>query len=332
MSAVFETDLLAGARNLLVNCGEAKAGDKVLVVHEDPALGWYDLAAPQAVAAVAAQIGAAAELIKVGDPINSMPTDVAAAIDASDVTVYFARLGDHGRFGASRERGVSVVSYARTATALASEYGTRPHAGMAAIKKQVDDLLYNAAEITVTCPLGTSLHGAPLRQAEEGPADVSVRRFPLCVPAPVSAAKFEGTVALNGYLAPTGNRTYHPACQHIEGIVTVEICAGRIQQFRGEQAAIDAIQQHYAHVAGLFDLDAGIVDSWHAGIHAGCAFDQPEEADPDLWANTLFGNPNYVHFHTCGAPTPGEISWMVESPTIAADGKPIWLNGSLCIQ
>lgn len=331
MSTVFEHDLLAGAYNLLVNCGEAKAGDKVLVVHEDPALGWYDLAAPQSVATVATQIGALAELIKVGDPINGMPSNVAAAIDASDVTVYFARLGDHGRFGASRERGVSVVSYARTASALGSDYGTRPHVEMTAIKTLIDDLLYNADEITVTCPLGTSLRGAPLRHVEDGPADVSIRRFSLCVPAPISAAKFEGQVALNGYLAPTGNRTYQPASQIIDGIVKAEISGGRIQQFRGEQAAISAIQDHYAHVAGLFDLDAEIVDSWHAGIHAGCSFDQPEEADPDLWANTWFGSPRYMHVHTCGVPTPGEICWMIENPTITADGKPIWENGSLSI-
>lgn len=331
MAALSEA-LLEGAQNLLVNCGEAKAGDQVLVVHEAPTLGWYDLEAPEAVAAVAREIGADVQMVQVGDPIHGMPADVAEAIDASDVTVYFARLGDHGRFGASRERGVSVVSYARTAAALASDYGTRDHAEMEALKKEADRQLHAATEITVTCPLGTSLRGSPLQEdADEGPPDVSIRRFPLCVPAPVSAQNFEGKVALRGHLAPTGNRTYLPACQKIDGVVMAEIARGRVQRFDGAPAAVAAIEKHYAHVAGLFDLDAGIVDSWHAGIHSGCAFDQPEEADPDLWANTLFGSPYYLHFHTCGAPTPGEVCWMVAQPTIIADGRPVWQDGVLCI-
>ena len=43
-------NLAEGAHNLLVNCAGAETGDTILIVHEDPALGWYDLAAPQAVA------------------------------------------------------------------------------------------------------------------------------------------------------------------------------------------------------------------------------------------------------------------------------------------
>ena len=39
-------ELAEGARNLVLNCADLKAGDDILIVHEDPALAWYDLDAP----------------------------------------------------------------------------------------------------------------------------------------------------------------------------------------------------------------------------------------------------------------------------------------------
>ena len=47
-------NLAAGARNLLLNCAGLKAGDRVLIVQEDPALGWYDTDAPLALGKEAA--------------------------------------------------------------------------------------------------------------------------------------------------------------------------------------------------------------------------------------------------------------------------------------
>ena len=34
-----------------------------------------------------------------------------------------------------------------------------------------------------------------------------------------------------------------------------------------------------------------------------------------------------LHFHTCGAYAPGEISWNVVDPTILIDGVPVWQDG-----
>ena len=53
------SDLAAGARNLLFGCGGFRAPEPLLVVAEDPALGWFDAAAPEAVAAAAREAGLA---------------------------------------------------------------------------------------------------------------------------------------------------------------------------------------------------------------------------------------------------------------------------------
>ena len=45
-----DCDPHGGARNLLLDCVGVKAGEQVLIVREDPALGYYDAAAPACVA------------------------------------------------------------------------------------------------------------------------------------------------------------------------------------------------------------------------------------------------------------------------------------------
>ena len=52
-----DDQLAAGARNLLLNCAGLKARDRLLIVHEDPSLGWYDKAAPLALGTEAEAMG-----------------------------------------------------------------------------------------------------------------------------------------------------------------------------------------------------------------------------------------------------------------------------------
>ena len=93
-------ELAEGARNLVLNCAGLKAGDKVLIVHEDPAFAWYDLDAPLAVAAEARNLGMSATLLEVGAPDNDCDSRVAEAIAAHDCSIFFARIGDRDRFAA----------------------------------------------------------------------------------------------------------------------------------------------------------------------------------------------------------------------------------------
>ena len=52
----------------------------------------------------------------------------------------------------------------------------------------------------------------------------------------------------------------------------------------------------------------------------------------ETWGGAAFGNPRILHFHTCGAYAPGEISWNLFDPTIEVDGANLWENGTLKIK
>jgi hypothetical protein len=107
----------------------------------------------------------------------------------------------------------------------------------------------------------------------------------------------------------------------------VQFDGHRITGFSGQDA--QAAQAHYARVAAMLNLDAGFIHSWHAGIHPGCGYPREAAEDPARWGCGAFGNPRVLHFHSCGAEPPGEISLNVIDPTIALDGVPVWQDGRL---
>jgi hypothetical protein len=328
------TALTDGARNLLLNCAGLKAGMRVAFVAEDPALGWYDSEAPSAVAAEARNLGAQVVTIPVGDPADGLTSEAEKLIADQDMVIFFTRIGDQDRFEERPTDQTVVMSYARTAPVLASAFGRLDHRAMMAFKAGVDDVFAAARQIEISCPLGTHLTAqlSPIASGEAG--EVTVRRFPLGVPRPVSAQAFEGRVVLTRYLTPTGSRAYLPAAialpaPEAEPPLTAHISAGRIQSYQGPAAAVSTVEEHYAHVAGLFGIDARAIHSWHAGLHPGCGYNKSIDDDPDLWSNNVFNSPVFAHFHTCGGYAPGEISWMVAHPTITVDGQALWNSGRL---
>ena len=316
------------ARNLLEACGKLQPGHRVILLAEDPSLGWYDATCPEVTARVATELGAHVTVIPVGSPASGIGTLSEAMFEDADLRIYFARVGDQSRFCTQPRKGATIMVYARIAETFGSTFGTRPHAEMLELKDRANRKLFTASRIRITCPLGTDLVGAPPKGASE-PEDVTVRRFPMCMPAPMPAAGFRGRVALTGYLTPTGSRSYEPASLRLRETVFAEIADGKILSFEGPPDVTEAIRKHYSHVSGLFRIDPMIVHSWHAGIHTGCVFPGAVEANADLWSNSVFGSPEYLHFHTCRAYAPGEICWMVANPTITIDGDAVWSEGHL---
>ena len=180
-----DPDLAQGARNLLRHCAGLQPGAKLLIVHENPRLGWYDLAAPLAVAAQATTMEMFPTLLEVGAPANDRDPCVADAIAAHDCSIFFARIGDQDRFAAQLPGKTSVMCYARDAQMLASAYGRTDHRALLELKTAVNDILIGAGRIEITCPLGTEFSGRISESDRESRADVSVHRFPLGVPQPI---------------------------------------------------------------------------------------------------------------------------------------------------
>ena len=107
---------------------------------------------------------------------------------------------------------------------------------------------------------------------------------------------------------------------------------GIIVDFSGDREQVAKIRLHYNMVANKFGIERDIVHSWHAGIHPGCNYLEKASDNPDRWSNSVFTNPRFLHFHTCGNYAPAEICWMVLDHTICVDGTNLWQNGRLCLE
>jgi hypothetical protein len=103
----------------------------------------------------------------------------------------------------------------------------------------------------------------------------------------------------------------------------------RITGFEGSDSDVAAAKSHYENVAEKYGLDTYFVHSWHAGIHPGCTFPDAAGDNFERWSGSAFGNPRLLHFHTCGAYPPGEISLNVLDATVRIDGVAVWDAGIL---
>ena len=316
--------------NLLQGCAGARPGAHLLLLEEDPALGHYGPGLAPAVAQAAAAQGYAVTRQPIGFAAEAcdLPADALAAMDRADHILYLARLGDQMRFRPLPHAGRSIVSYAVTLPALASPFGTVPHAAMLALKSAINAAMAGAREIRVTCPLGTDLRGR-MAPAPGGMADVGILRFPMCVFAPVPMDGFTGRIALARFLVGTGSIYYEPFLHPFDGVVRVGIAGTRATGYDGPPDAVAGIRAHVAGLAARYGLDGDFVHSWHAGIHPGCAYDGRAQDNPGRWTGSAFGNPRLLHVHTCGAYAPGEICWNLLDPTVTLDGIALWQDGTL---
>lgn len=317
--------------NLLSHCAGLRAGARLLIVAESPEFGYYDGITAQRVAEAATARGIETRLVMVPfqEVIREINAGEAALMVAVDCTIFFARLGDQMRFRTLPAGTRAIVCYTLDMAAFCSAYGAAHYHGFQALKHAIDTMVAGARDIHVTCPLGTDFHGrGPAAMGAKG-CDVSVKRFPMSVFAPVPAAGFTGRAALAGFLMGTGSRYYQPYGRALQAALFACFDRGRLTHFEGRPDDVALATAHYMDIAGRFDLDAGAVHSWHAGIHPGCAHTLPVHSDYLKWSGAAFGNPRVLHFHTCGAEPPGEISWNIIDPTILIDGVAVWQNGQL---
>lgn len=322
-----------GARNLLVSCAGARPGESLLILHEEAGSTYVDPALAVAVADMAERLGLVVRLMEVRfDPdACTLSPEQREAVCASDHALFLCRLGDQLRFKEMPENCRPIVSYALDVEALASDFGGACHQAFIELKSAFNDLLLGAGRIRVTCPRGTNYEGAWAPIADSAPADVTVKRFPMCVFAPIPAARFSGVVAVSHLLVGTGSRYYAPYGLRLNADLSVEIEKGRIRAWRGDPEEARRAEAHYQHVADHFGIDRDAVHSWHAGIHPGCAYPGSAHDNYERWTNSAFGNPRLLHFHTCGDYPPGEICWNVIDPTIEVDGARVWSEGRILI-
>ena len=322
--------LALGVRNLLLNCAKCLPGQKILLVHEIENDGYFDPALTGEIHHVAIQLGIIVE--NYGVPFQPNVTDpddaLVAKMSDADCTIFLARLGDQIRFRDQNAASTQIICYTLDCDMLASPFGTVNYSAFEALKHLTHAALNAAHDIHVTCPAGTDFRGGPAH-IDTDCGDVTRKRFPVSVFAPVPAATFSGRVAQRGFLTGTGSNYYSPWSCEIKETVMVSFKANRITGFDGPPDCVATAKAHYESVSKKFGLDAHYVHSWHAGIHPGCEYKDPAGMFMERWSGSAFGNPRLLHFHTCGDYPPGEISLNVLDPTIRIDGVAVWEDGIL---
>ena len=320
--------LKQAVENLLFQCAGLNGNDPVLIVAENPQLGWYDNQVATVVLEKALALGLKAEILKVDGPEATLNHTQATKIEDHRNVIYFARIGDQDRFVDCSADKSNVMCYVRDVQMLQSAFGYTPYQALIALKDAINDVLWTAKKIEIRCPLGTYLSGSVQYQSSSS-KDVTIKRFPLGVFKPVSAAGFSGQVALNRYLTSTGSQVYQPSAIEIEKPVIAKVESGQLIRFDGDQDTVSRVQSHYQMVSDQLGIDPNVVHSWHAGIHPGCSYAHRAAHHPDRWSNTIFNHPRFLHFHTCGDYPPGEICWMVLDHSIIVDDTVLWDVGNL---
>ncbi len=324
--------LTAGLDNLLFNCIGASAGETLAIISEQDRDDYYSQSLADYVADHARRNGVQVKTAHAPflEEAVRLPAHIETLMNEAEHTLFLARLGDQVRFSASNREGAATMCYALDEKAFASPFCSADYRFFVALKDIINERVWAAEEITVVCPAGTYLKGAPPKtgNADEDD-DVTVKRFPMSVFRPVPANSFSGRIALTKWLCGTGSRFYEPYSLFIDGAVYAHVEQGVITDFEGDRKEVEKIKQHYKYVADKYGIAGNIVHSWHAGFHPVNEFAGRAAEDLMRWSGTVFGNPRYLHFHTCGDFPPGEICISVFDPTISVDGVDLWRKGEL---
>ena len=235
---IYSVNLKKGVKNLLYNCANISKNETLIIILEDPALGWYKKDIAVAVLIEAEETGIKTTILEVDGPQNDSKNKLTETINDFDCTIFFARIGDQDRFDTSSFKTKRVMSYARSAENLASKFGCTHHQSLLEFKKAINTIFAKGGNIQITCPLGTHFSGEINKSNIEENLDVGVLRFPMLVPTPISANAFSGKVVLSKYLTPTGSKVYEPASIALSEDVLAIVEKGKISHFEGDKETV----------------------------------------------------------------------------------------------
>ena len=152
-------DIEAGARNLLLNCARAKAGDQLLLVGERTVLPFFDSQLCNDVAEVADRLGIVSEIVLV-EPVadaSYFPTVVSEAMQSADITIFFSRLGDQIRFSDSPGKSTKIMTYTLSRQHLGSPFATINYRMMHRVHDHLFTRIKGAKKYSIESANGTSL-------------------------------------------------------------------------------------------------------------------------------------------------------------------------------
>lgn len=321
-----------GIDNLLFNCIGAKSGDSLAIVTEQGIDGYYSATLDGVIAEHARERSLDVRIVvaPVLEEVSSFPDEIQSAVEAADHTLFLARIGDQLRFSELSGSGRPAICYALDEASFGTQFCSAHYEFFMELKSLINTAMFDNKEIVIRCASGTNLTGmSPESPGDDNANDVTIKRFPMTVFRPIPGNSFSGRIALTRWLCASGSRLYEPDSVLIDGVVFALIENGRIVDFEGERKEVEKVRGHYDFVANKYNIDGDFIHSWHAGFHPQNGYVGLAADYLSRWSGSGFGNPRYLHLHTCGAYAPGEICMSVFDPTVTVDGVDMWRDGRL---
>lgn len=322
-----------GIDNLLFNCIGAKPGESLAIITERGVDGYFSATLDGVIGAHARDrsLDVTFVVTPVIEQLSSFPSEIQSAVEAADHTLFLARIGDQLRFKKLSGAGNSVICYALDEASFGTQFCSAHYQFFMELKSLINTAMFGNKEIVVRCASGTNLTGVSPEDLDldGNNGDVSLKRFPMTVFQPIPGNSFSGKIALTRFLCASGSRLYDPDSVLIDGVVLALIENGRIVDFEGERKEVEKVRGHYEFVGNKYNIEGDLIHSWHAGFHPQNGYFGLATDYMARWSGSGFGNPRYMHFHTCGAYPPGEICMSVFDPTISVDGVDMWREGHL---
>jgi len=327
-----------GVDNLLQNCAHVKPGERVLIIGEKVGTPYFDDNICELSAQRARNLGAHVDIIRtapLADPEN-FPLNIAEAIQHSDHTIFFSRLGDQLRFCPLPGRGTKTMCYATTEKYLSEDFCAVPYGLFKDVHDLLVDLIASSRSYRISCPRGTALEAhlpdtiknSIWSTTDDNPSmrNFSVEPFPVMIFPPLDCLNINGKLTLSNWLTSTSTHIDDESVLFVPSPVVADIENSRISNLHGDLDATRAVESFYQSKGGSYGDDVWSLNSWHAGIYPKTFYDRDAREDPEHWGNMSFGSPRFTHFHTCG-PDPGRIAINVIDATISFDDQIFWQDG-----
>jgi hypothetical protein len=321
----------AGTKNLLLNCAQARPGDRVLLVGEQCDSPYFEPVLCDDVAQVAQKLGIHASAI-MAEPVTDasrFPHSVSDAMMNVDTTIFFSRLGDQVRFLDTPGSSKKIMCYTLTRKHMSSAFASVGFSTM----KNIHDLLINeitaAKKYKIEAACGTSLSSEIVHDPGSNKSAVtefSLELFPVMIFPPVNFHNLHGQLVLKDFLLSSSTRAYEDSVLILDSPVIAQIENSCIVDFEGELTEIEQIKKQLERAASISGGNAYQINSWHTGINPYTFFEGDPYVDLERWGTVAYGSPRYTHIHAAGN-DPGDISIQLFDASISFDSELFWDKG-----
>jgi hypothetical protein len=321
----------AGVRNLLLNCADARAGNRVLLVGEDDQDPCFEPELCFEVAGIAESMGMKTDIVMAEVPPDAghFPDSVRKAMLSADLTIFFSRLGDRVRFLESPGTSKKVMTYTLNRNYLGAPFATLDYRKM----QKIHDLLKRRMSDARTCFLEADCGTRLMNDISNDPGiedskftEFSLELFPVMIFSPINCNNLRGDLVLQHFLISTSTHSYDDSTLLLNSPVKVQIENSRMVAFEGEEREVRRVKDQLERASKVTKGDAYAVNSWHTGINPNTFFEGDPYENLEYWGTVTYGSPRYTHLHAAGH-DPGDISIQLMDASIYFDDEMFWNKG-----